>query len=1231
MKTNNSELTRAENPFPPSRMGWFYLMLVSLALCPFVNAADIHVSPSGSDSHPGTASAPLRSLAAARDAARSLAGREAVTVWVADGVYYLPETLVFTPADSGSPQHPVTYRTRHEGQAVLSGGAKLELTWRPHGNGILKASTPAGLAIDQLFINGQNQRMARYPNYDKNKPTAAYQGYAADAFSRERAAQWKDPTGGYIHAMHRARWGGYHYRITGKDAQGDVTYEGGWQNNRQMGMHKDFRMVENIFEELDAPGEWYHQASTRTLYYMPEPGVDMGEARVEVVRLRHLIEFQGSLESPVRFITLQGFVVRHAARTFMDTREPLLRSDWAIYRGGAFMLTGTEDIRILDTEFDQVGGNAIFVNHYNRRTQIRGCHIHDTGGSGICFVGDPDAVRDPLFEYGQKNDLSMIDRTPGPRTENYPALGVVADCLIHGIGRVERQPAGVQIAMSRGLTIRDTSVYDCARAGINIGDGCWGGHLIERCDVFDTVLETHDHGSFNSWGRDRYWRSDHLTASQAAVDQEPTLPFLDAMETTVIRDSRWRCDHGWDIDLDDGSSNYDIYNNLLLHGGLKFREGFRRRAWNNIMVNNSFHPHVWYANSGDEFFGNIVMTEVKGIRAPTNLATGKNVDKNLFFVADPRVKDKYAEQGWDLNSIAADPLFVDPAHGDFRVEDGSPALQLGFRNFPMDRFGVKKPALKAVARTPIIPEPGRSDQQPSPPALAQAAYWLGAKLRGLQGQEFSAFGVGKEDGGVVLVNVSENTAAADAGFKPNDLVQGLNGHKVSNIADLLTAYIQAGEAPLTVQRVRDQKSKWVTLMTAPYIRFESAPSEQDFAVLPVPDPSTRGVSANQGTHNDPLHVLVDGKLAKGYGPVFGNGTDSGAYKMDLGQAQPVTAITSWSFNQNGNRGPQRVTLFAGVSDADPGWNTADRARFTPLGTMDTTAIEADQFNAVSLRARKQGALGTFRWIVWRVAPVTTRGENTAFQELHVAFGKQNMSDYRPETGSELERTKGPWAITPDPDLPNVLILGDSISIGYTLSVRKLLQGKANVFRPHTANGARPQNCQGTTLGVREIDRWLAGRRWDVIHFNWGLHDLKHVDAVTGRNSQSFDDPRQAEPEVYRKQLTAIVSRLKATGAKLIFSTTTPFPDGVKPARLPADARLYNEIALDIMRIHRIEVNDLFTLCASRLEELQQPKNVHFNGKGSQVLAEQVAKAIANTLPSTIQGFTTPEPVTHPTQ
>ncbi|MEY4244104.1 MAG: hypothetical protein RLZZ245_1689 [Verrucomicrobiota bacterium] len=180
------------------------------ALSVSAHALDLHVSPAGKDTNSGTEGAPLASLAAARDAARKVAAKETVTVHVGDGVYYLQETLVFTPADSGSAEFPVAYRAVNEGRAVLSGGSDLKLDWKPFRAGISQAATPQGLEIDQLFINGKAQRMARYPNFDATKKTDAYQGYAADAFSKERAAKWTDPVGGFIHAMHSSRWGGYH-------------------------------------------------------------------------------------------------------------------------------------------------------------------------------------------------------------------------------------------------------------------------------------------------------------------------------------------------------------------------------------------------------------------------------------------------------------------------------------------------------------------------------------------------------------------------------------------------------------------------------------------------------------------------------------------------------------------------------------------------------------------------------------------------------------------------------------------------------------------------------------------------------------------------------------------------------------------------------------------------------------------------------------------------------------
>lgn len=383
---------------------------------------------------------------------------------------------------------------------------------------------------------------------------------------------------------------------------------------------------------------------------------------------------------------------------------------------------------------------------------------------------------------------------------------MVEDCLIHSIGRVERQTAGVQISMAMEISVRDASIYDCARAGINISEGTWGGHLIERCDVFDTVLETHDHGAFNSWGRDRFWRSDHHGMPQKAVDADPSLPFIDAMKVTVIRDSRWRCDHGWDIDLDDGSSNYDIYNNLMLSGGLKFREGFRRRAWNNITVNNGFHPHVWFNHSEDEVHTNIFMMPHRDIRVNFK---GQNVDKNLFFANDPNIKQTKGDLGWDENSMIADPLFVDPKNADFRVQPGSPAWKMGFTNFPMDQFGVKKPRLKAMARTPIIPELSVLEDQSF--GIASDAFWLGARIHALQGAEFSAYGVSKNDGGIALLEIPPGSAAMEAGLKVGDLVQTINGRKVKTIDQFFKTIKSLGSVSLKLGVVRDQVSTTIDM------------------------------------------------------------------------------------------------------------------------------------------------------------------------------------------------------------------------------------------------------------------------------------------------------------------------------------------------------------------------------------------------------------------------------------
>jgi lysophospholipase L1-like esterase len=190
-------------------------------------------------------------------------------------------------------------------------------------------------------------------------------------------------------------------------------------------------------------------------------------------------------------------------------------------------------------------------------------------------------------------------------------------------------------------------------------------------------------------------------------------------------------------------------------------------------------------------------------------------------------------------------------------------------------------------------------------------------------------------------------------------------------------------------------------------------------------------------------------------------------------------------------------------------------------------------------------------------------------------------------------------------LPKVLIIGDSIAGDYFSIVMNKLQGIAEVQTPQ-----EPGNGGGTTNGLLYVDKWIAEAKWDVIHFNFGLHDIKHIDPETGKNSKNLNDPQQANPEQYGKNLRVIVQKLKASGAKLIFATTTPYPDKLgKQMRTPGMPAVYNKIAIEIMRENDIAINDIYFYVLPRMEKLQRPKNVHFMENGSKALGEKVAQSI----------------------
>lgn len=211
------------------------------------------------------------------------------------------------------------------------------------------------------------------------------------------------------------------------------------------------------------------------------------------------------------------------------------------------------------------------------------------------------------------------------------------------------------------------------------------------------------------------------------------------------------------------------------------------------------------------------------------------------------------------------------------------------------------------------------------------------------------------------------------------------------------------------------------------------------------------------------------------------------------------------------------------------------------------------------------------------------------------------------SGAERRRDPAMEPVEDVPGLPRVLLIGDSISIGYTIPARRLLEGEANVHRP-------PTNCGPTTRGLEAIDSWLGSGRWDVIHFNWGLHDLKYIadDSAVLADPKASNSRQQVPLDQYAANLERLVERMKQTGAMLIWATTTPVPEG-SAGRVPGDDEKYNAAARSIMEKHGVAVDDLYAFSKPRLAEIQLPANVHFTPAGYQALAGEVAAAIRKAL------------------
>lgn len=721
--------------------------LNSLAAPKSSEAVTFYIASSGNDRNPGTVKLPFATLDRAQEAVRRLQDSSApVTVLIREGTYYLKSPLTFRSDDSGSNRAQVLYAAYPSERVTISGGRKLSCNWTPYKNGIMMASVPPGLQFSQLFINGKRQIRARFPNYDSSNPgksgyvqaagpvradatnpfagqddemtfsTQAPKGIRFDpaTFTKQK---WANPQEAEIHIFQAAYWGTLQWKIRGIDFSNNTIWfgDGGQQIGAKWSHHpavlnENSRFfIDNVFEELDTPGEWFLDIQKSVLYYYPEQGTELRRTLVEVPLLEHAIKFSGTQSDPVQHVCLRGLRFTHTDTTYLKDYEVPSLSDWAIHRGGSVLAEGTRNCSIEACWFDAVGGNAIFANNYNREFSVTNCKFTDTGDSAICFVGD-------------------LEKTNGTQLA-FPYACQAHNNLIHDCGFYGKQIAGVYISRAKRIKVSHNLIYNMPRAAICIGDGTWGGHVIEYNQTHDTVRETSDHGPFNAWGRDRGWA---LAQSHAPYTADRSLDvweaLVDAMEPVIVRNNFFDEKSGWGLDLDDGATNYEIYNNISVGGvSMKLREGAYRKVYNNIWYLSKGAPcfHVGNNYNHDRYFHNITVMDPGSTQWPDGWpwwpqmfysviappAVGpwfEKIDNNCFYCSaggfqavvdqlrsesgkrNPKRYnlDEWQKLGFDEHSVFADPLFVDPEKRNFQLRAESPALKIGFTSFEMGKWGL---------------------------------------------------------------------------------------------------------------------------------------------------------------------------------------------------------------------------------------------------------------------------------------------------------------------------------------------------------------------------------------------------------------------------------------------------------------------------------------------------------------------------------------------------------------
>ncbi len=681
-----------------SPRGWPTLALIFAALpqgastpvgaCPTL----LYVATVGDDNWSGTLDSPnetqtdgpFRTVARARDAIRQLKADGGGTlvdpaiVYIRDGDYYLDLPLVFDPQDSGTPDNPITYAAYPGESPRLSGGRVID-GWSQRPDGLWSVTLPdvaeGRWYFRSLRVGSSLAIRARYPNQDDIDPrTRGWLFVPPDApIGRDRiqvaATAWPDFgnwEGAEVFVFPYFGWVNALLPVQGVDPVGHALLVSSGQDIRPGNRF----FISNVREALDAPGEWYlDRASGELLYQAREP--EFPDLPVVAPAMDRLILLQGD---PAQGQWVEN--IRFEGLTFLDTDYTV--GGYYSQADAAIWMSGVRNCAVTRCTFGPLGGYAVRMANQTHDVSVTRCTMQELGEGGVVMLGN---------------------------TASQPHDNLIAANDIRDIGRVYAHVAGVYVTTGSGNRIVHNRIQRTTRYGVSLKstDGANTSHnnLIEYNELIDTNLETNDTGAIETLGRDQQVSGNvirfNLIRNVVGLGTDASGTIITPYFT-------------WGIYLDDFSSGTTVQGNIVsgtVRGGVDLHGGSGNSVINNVLVNGSqenlFLQPIDASMHGNVYYNNIIVYEEPTARcwaAPGwRRSALESVDYNLYwhtgglnFFTSPLFSPEgtlpqWQAAGFDQNSVVADPLFVDPSNGDYRLMDGSPAYVLGFQDIPVELIG----------------------------------------------------------------------------------------------------------------------------------------------------------------------------------------------------------------------------------------------------------------------------------------------------------------------------------------------------------------------------------------------------------------------------------------------------------------------------------------------------------------------------------------------------------------